>query len=151
MEENLHNNLEKYLSPLQEGVSLEIFNDNKLIFSSSGKWLHPIFDFQAFLTNYDGKTDNLSAHDTAIGKAALFLLIKNGVKKIHGNLVSQIAIDYLQKVNENAKNPNEKISLTWDNSVEMLKCKTEQELKNMTDEKEMYRALCTRANIQFCE
>ena len=77
MENTQQSNKEKYLSPLQEGFSLQVFNNNQLIFSSNGKWLHPIFDFQFFLQHYEGKTDNLSAHDIAIGKAALFLLIKN--------------------------------------------------------------------------
>lgn len=127
---------EAYKQPLPSGISLQVFNNNDLIFSSSGKWLHPLFDFENFLQTYKGKTDNLSAHDTAIGKAAAVLMLHSGIKKIHANLVSQLAVDFVKQKNQS--NNNEFIELEWDSLVDRLKCQTEIQMENLTDTEEMY-------------
>ena len=38
-----------YKSPLKENTTLEIFNNDTLIFSNSGKWLMPLFALEDFL------------------------------------------------------------------------------------------------------
>ena len=70
----------------------------KQIFYSESKWLHPIFEFETFLETYDGPRDNLTAWDSAIGKAAAVLLIRLGIKKLHGELVSELAVKYVDSV-----------------------------------------------------
>jgi len=60
-----------YLDRLPEGISLQVFNGENLIFESSGKWLHPLFDFEEFLKTYEGPRNDLRSHDSAIGKAAV--------------------------------------------------------------------------------
>lgn len=119
---------------------LEIFDDNKLIFSSQSKWLHPIFEFETFLQEQEkiGKkitvTENFSAHDTAIGKAAAVLLMRLGIKKIHGDLVSKLALDYSGGI------------ITYDTLVDRLMCQTEGILEELTDVDEIYYILRKRAN-----
>lgn len=116
---------------------LVISNDNVVIFTSNSKWLHPIFEFEDFLKTYKGKTDNLFAHDTAIGKAAAFLLIRLGVKKIHGDLTSSLAIEYVSRtIGINC--------ITFDKLIDRLQCQTEKELENLTDEEQMYKMIKTR-------
>lgn len=117
---------------------LKIFSSGNQIFYSESKWLHPIFEFEEFLKSYDGPLDNLSAYDTAIGKAAAVLLIRLGIKQIHGELVSELAVTYTESVLGEGK-------ITWDTIVDRLMCQTESQLENLTDSDEMYYLLRQRA------
>ena len=124
---------------------LEIFDGDRLIFSSQSKWLHPIFEFEEFLKKNEEIqspiqiTDTFHAHDTAIGKAAAVLLLRLGIKKIHGDLVSKLALDY-------AALSNEACTITYDTLVNRLMCQTEGILEPLTDIDEMYYILRKRAN-----
>ncbi|MCR4947733.1 MAG: DUF1893 domain-containing protein [Treponema sp.] len=117
---------------------LKIFSSGTQIFYSESKWLHPIFEFESFFSTYEGPRDNLSAYDTAIGKAAAVLLIRLGIKQIHGELVSNLAVKYTDSVPGGIK-------LTWDTLVDRLMCQTEGQLENLTDSDEMYYLLRQRA------
>lgn len=117
---------------------LKIFSSGTQIFYSESKWLHPIFEFESFLATYEGPRENLSAYDTAIGKAAAVLLIRLGIKQIHGELVSELAVKY-------AESFSGEIILTWDTLVDRLMCQTENQLENLTDSDEMYYLLRQRA------
>ena len=48
-----------YRQDLTEGKTLSLFNGEQEIFSSSGKWLHPLFEMEKFLQNYDGNKNQL--------------------------------------------------------------------------------------------
>ena len=131
-------NTEEYLKPLPEGSTLCIYNGNSLVFKSSGKWLMPLFEAEKFFESYKGMKDDLRAHDTAIGKAAAVLMVRLGIKKIHGNLFSSLAMDYLKK---------EGIPFFYDNMVDRLMCATEDLLSSVSDIDEMYRILRCRARL----
>lgn len=116
---------------------LEIFNNDELIFSSESKWLHPIFEFEEALQKDDNKYENLSAHDSVIGKAAAVLLTRLGVNQLHGDLVSNLAIEYIsQKLGFS--------HITWNESVEKIQCMTETELENLTNDEDMYNLVKAR-------
>lgn len=132
-----------YKKPLKQGNSIELYNDDTLIFSDSGKWLNPLFTLEEFLL--DKNYTSLSLHDTAIGKAALVLLLRLNIKKIHGNIVSRLALNYAFEINKTISQNEEKIELTYDNLVDRLMCQTEQELCNMSDIDQMYFRLRQRA------
>lgn len=119
---------------------LKIFSSDTQIFYSESKWLHPIFEFEEFLKTYDGPRTNLSAWDSAIGKAAAVLLVRLGVKQIHGELVSNLAVKYIAQTLGEGK-------LTWDTLVDRLMCQTENQLENLTDSDEMYYLLRQRAKL----
>ena len=129
-----------YLEPLPPSTSLQIFNSNKLIFSSPGKWLHPLFEFGDFLKTYKGDVSDLSSHDSAIGKAAAVLSIRFGIKKIHANLISDIALNYINEKKKGGTN----IEVHYDKKIDKLKCMTEKEYEPITDEEEIYQRLCVR-------
>ena len=126
---------------------LNIYNGNTLLFTSQSKWLHPIFEFEDFLKEEDQKSDalpctemlNLTAHDSAIGKAAAVLLVRLGIKKMHGDLVSSLAVDYVTKTLG-------KDCITYDKLVDRLMCQTENILDSLTDVDEMYYILRQRAD-----
>lgn len=136
-----------FKDPLPSGISLQIFNNETLIFESSGKWLHPLFDFDKFLETYDGPKDNLCLHDTVIGKAAAVLAIRFGIKKINADILSEIAKNYIEEINS-ASDENHKIEYAWTNIVPKIICATEDELKDLHDNEKMYHMLRKRAKLE---
>lgn len=61
-----------YLDELPKGTTLEVFSDDKLIFSSSGKWLNPLFELEKFLKensknilNSDGRENSADGNPNA--------------------------------------------------------------------------------------
>lgn len=135
-----------YTAPLPENISLQIFNNDTLIFESSGKWLHPLFDFENFLKTYEGPKDCLSLHDSAIGKAAAVLALRSGITKINAELLSELARDYIAEVNKTRPQENQ-IQLQWTTLVPKILCATETQLQDLHDSDEMYKLLRQRAKL----
>lgn len=133
-----------YTDPLPQNTSLQVFNNDQLIFQSSGKWLHPLFEFEDFLKSYTGPKDQLASHDTTIGKAAAVLSIRAGIKKINAELLSENALIYIKEVNESLS-PENQIQIKWTNLIPKLMCATENQLENLHDSDEMYFLLRQRA------
>lgn len=137
---------ERYLETLPEKISLQVFNGENLIFESSGKWLHPLFDFENFLKTYDGPVDDLRSHDTAIGKAAAVLSVRAGIKKINAELLSENAKKYIEENNQKLEE-NQKVQIKWTNLIPKLMCATESQLELLSDNDEMYFLLRQRAKL----
>ncbi|NCD05531.1 MAG: DUF1893 domain-containing protein [Spirochaetia bacterium] len=108
--------MDKYLENLIEGTTLNVFNNNDLIFKSSSSWLYPLFELESFLNNNTNKFDNLSAHDTVGGKAAAALMIKLNIKRVNFNLISEKAKNLLDDNN---------IKVNYSKIIDKLLCKTE--------------------------
>lgn len=135
-------NLDSYRNPLPKNTTLEVYNGGTLIFKNSGKWLNPLFDLDDFLKNYSGDKSDLRAHDTAIGKAAAVLMSRMKIKHIQANLISDLALEYINFRNKNA---SEKIEVHYSSKVHRLLCATEEQLSSLSDEDEMYFLLRQRA------
>ena len=135
-----------YLDPLPAGKTLQVFEDDTCIFSSQGKWLHPLFDFDVFMQSYQGKRTGLYAHDTAIGKAAALLMVRNGIQHIHANLASRLAKSYIDELNKERETETQ-ITLVADTWVDLLLCATEDELAPLMDGDQMYLMLRRRAHL----
>lgn len=140
---------DSYRNPLSENTTLEVYNGGDLIFKNSGKWLYPLFDLEEFLKNFKGDKSNLRAHDTAIGKAAAVLMFRMNIHHIHANLISELALEYLEsknKANEISCKENETgVEVHFDSKVRRLLCATENQLEPLSDEDEMYFLLRQRA------
>lgn len=140
---------DSYRNPLSENTTLEVYNGGDLIFKNSGKWLYPLFDLEEFLKNFKGDKSNLRAHDTAIGKAAAVLMFRMNIHYIHANLISELALEYLEsknKANEISCKENETgVEVHFDSKVRRLLCATENQLEPLSDEDEMYFLLRQRA------
>ena len=135
-----------YLDDLPDGISLQVFDGDELIFSSQGKWLQPLFDFENFLKSYDRKEKDFSSHDSAIGKAAAVLSIRLGIKKINAEILSCNAKNFIDDYNKNL--PDEKkIVVNYKNLVPKLMCATENQLEHLDDIDEMYFLLRQRAKL----
>lgn len=125
---------------LPPGTTLLVCSGDKEIFSSSGKWLHPLFELEDFFKTYTGSKKDLSAHDTAIGKAAAVLMTRLGIKKMHGDITSTLALNYIKK-----NHPDSCLTFTY--QVPRLLCATEEQLENLDDSDEMYYLLRQRAKL----
>lgn len=144
---------DSYRNPLSENTTLEVYNGGNLIFKNSGKWLYPLFDLEEFLKNFKGDKSNLRAHDTAIGKAAAVLMFRMNIHHIHANLISELALEYLESKNkadeisckENETDNEIGVEVHFDSKVRRLLCATENQLEPLSDEDEMYFLLRQRA------
>ena len=130
--------MEPYKQPLPEGITLRVYNNEELIFSDGGRWLTPLFALEEFLHTYEGDRSNLCAHDTAAGKAAAILMVRMGIRGVHINLMSSLALTYYE---ENG------VAASYETKIEKLACKTEALLETLTDSDEMYRLLRMRAKL----
>lgn len=136
--------MDSYKKPLQPNTTLELYNDNDLVFSSYGKWLNPLFELDKFLASYTGLCKNLCVHDTAVGKAAAVLMVRMGIKHIYANLASRLAINYIEEINQKS---DTKITFEYESLVDRLLCATENQLEPLFDNDEMYGLLRQRAKL----
>jgi hypothetical protein len=74
--------------------------------------------------------------DKVIGKAAALLLIRLGTGRVHGELMSELAVQILTHFN---------IPHTYDQLVPRIDCQTETLLLDVDDPDQAYRILCQRA------
>lgn len=135
-----------YTQPLPQNVSLQVFNRDSLIFESSGKWLHPLFELEEFLKTYDGERDMLCSHDCAVGKAAAVLTIRLGIKKINADLLSENALRYINLHNAHAAE-SDRVGVEYSHLVPKLMCATENQLEELDDDDYMYFLLRQRAKL----
>jgi zinc transport system ATP-binding protein len=96
--------------------SLIIRNQNNIIFTSDSHWLHPLFEFDDFLSKNAFTVSELFLQDKIAGKAAACMIVRLGIKKCHIELISERAIPVFEKAG---------IDFTYDTKVEHIDCGTE--------------------------
>jgi len=148
------------IDKLPESITMQLYlqrNDTdvlsgQILYSSSKKWLHPLLDLQEFLTlhskyeNRDCQTFefeggvtaspvNLILRDRVIGRAAAFLIIRMGIRKVETDLISRGALALL---NANS------VSIEAIETTDAIKCITEDLLKDITDSEKAFSILTER-------
>ncbi len=118
--------------------SLELKFENKIIFSSNGKWLYPLFDLDEFLKKEDYDLSKITLYDKIIGKASALMIARLGIRKVNGGIVSKPAEAAFKKW---------KIEYTIETSVTLIDCKTEQLLMDVCDPEEVYQIIKKRAGV----
>ena len=116
--------------------SLELKFENRIIFSSSGKWLHPLFDLEDFLNENSYDTAKLILYDKIIGKASALMIIRLGIKKVKGGIVSKPAETEFLKWG---------VEYSIEEKVDFIDCKTEQILLKISNPEEVYELIKVRA------
>ena len=119
--------------------SLELKFESKIIFSSNGKWLHPLFDLEDFLNNNSYDPAKLILYDKIIGKASALMIIRLGIKKVKGGIVSKPAETAFRKWN---------VEYSTEKQVNFIDCKTEQILTDISDPEEVYNLIKVRAGLK---
>ena len=122
---------------LPESVSLQLMVDDVVVFQSKGKWLYPLFDLEEHLrANYVDVT-RATVCDKVIGKAAALLILRLNIGRIHGDLMSKLAMNLFEKNNK---------PFSFNKLVNSIDCKTEDLLLNIDNVETAYKLLCQRAN-----
>ena len=124
-------------SALPDNVSLQVFLEGQVIFQSSGTWLYPLFDLEDYLRDHPQETAKIFISDKVVGKAAALMMIRLAVGRVHGELMSELAVDVFTRHH---------LPHTFDTLVPRIDCKTEAILLEIDDPEEAYQILCKRAN-----
>ena len=124
-------------SALPDNVSLQVFLEGQVIFQSSGTWLYPLFDLEDYLRDHPQETAKIFISDKVVGKAAALMMIRLAVGRVHGELMSELAVDVFSKHH---------VPHTYDVLVPRIDCQTEAILLEIDDPEEAYQILCKRAN-----
>ena len=115
--------------------SLEVYDGDTLCFSSNGKWLHPLFELEQFLSESSLEPGRLSLKDTIIGRAAAVLIIRMGIGHVYGRILSRLALDTFIS---HGVNPE------YGELVDRITCMTEDLLSADTDIESAYLLLRAR-------
>lgn len=119
-----------------KATTLEVYNNDILLFSSEGKWLHPLFELEDFLKNGPVPTGDLVIKDKIIGKASAMMIYRLGFNTVEAGTMSIPARDFFIKNG---------VVFTYDILVDLIACKTETLLKDINDPEKAYRILKERA------
>ncbi len=123
---------------MEEKNTLEVTRDGKMVFSSRGKWLYPLFELEEFLENNSCNAEGLVIKDKIVGKASAMLIRRMGFKKAEAGILSIPARDVFTKSG---------IDFTYTELVDLISCRTEILLKDIEDDTEAYEILRERAGI----
>lgn len=117
--------------------SLQVFLGSQCIFSSYGNWLYPLFDLQDFLHSHPVDMSQVKVHDKVIGKAAAFLIVRLQAGRVHGDLMSDLAIQVFT---------DQLLPYSFNKRVDRIDCQTEEILVNIDQIDMAYEILCEKAN-----
>jgi hypothetical protein len=116
--------------------SLEFRVDGVVLFSSAGRWLHPLFELERYLKESGADAARGEIRDKVVGRASAFLILRMGVRKVHAELLSRLGKEVLEKAG---------IAHSWDRLVDEIQCRTESLLRGETDPEAAYRLIAERA------
>jgi hypothetical protein len=117
-------------------ISLAFLVDGQVLFSSTGKWLHPLFELEQFLKARQISASTGEIRDKVVGRGSAFLMVRLGVRKAHAGLLSRLGKDVLERA---------RVTLTWDTLIDEIQGSTEGILREVTDPEEAYPILAERA------
>jgi zinc transport system ATP-binding protein len=115
--------------------SLQVLHQDRTIFSSFGKWLHPLFEFEEWLKREDIDPKDLTLCDNIVGKAAALLIVRLQIRRVKAGVLSSLGEGVLKKHD---------VSYSCAEMVEKVLCRTERELAEVEDPQEAYRILSER-------
>ena len=116
--------------------TLEVYRDKHLIFSSTGKWLYPLFDLEDFLKDKNLEPHRLLVRDKIVGKAAALLLVRLKIERLQAGLLSELAKSVLDRY---------KVHYEYGQLLERVLCKAEELLRDIDDPLAAYELLRERA------
>ena len=117
-------------------VSLEFLVDDRVLFTSIGKWLHPLFELEQFAKAEGLDTRTGEIRDKVVGRGSAFLIVRLGVRTVHAGILSLLGKDVFDRAG---------VVCTWDHLVDRIACSTEDILRDVTDPETAYGILSERA------
>ena len=123
--------------PLRQGAAnLLLYSGDEILFSSTGKWLHPLFELEEFLGTAALEPASLRLRDKIVGKAAAMLMVRMGFRAVHGSTMSRLAKEFFDRRG---------VSYTFERLVDRIDCQTEALLAEEDDVDHAYALLAARA------
>lgn len=116
--------------------SLVVKHNGEEIFTSRGKWLYPLFELEDVFKEKDYPRNELEVVEKVAGQAAAFLIVRLGIIKCHIKLISEKAIEVLERFD---------VSYTFDEKVPLIQCRTEHILNKDMSLDEAWQILRRRA------
>jgi len=117
-------------------TTLTVFRNGTPIFTSYGKWLHPLFELEAYLADLAFEPDQLILQDKIIGKAAALLIHRLGFRTVKAGILSRLGKAVLQRY---------EIAYSYEQLVDRIHCQTEELLSTVEDPEEAYQLVKVRA------
>src|SRR4030095_7530300 len=112
--------------------TLTVLYEGSPIFTSHGKWLHPLFELEDYLAEHPIQPENLLLQDKIIGKAAALLIHRLGFRTVKAGVLSRLGEAVLQRHG---------IAYTSEQLVDRIHCQTEELLATVGDPGEDYQHL----------
>ena len=78
-------------------LTLRLYQDGEVVFSSEKHWLHPLFDLEAFFAQGGLDPAGTSLVDRVTGRAAAFLVVRLGIRDLRTLVLSRRAIPVLER------------------------------------------------------
>ncbi len=124
---------------------LSVFRDGVLAVVLRGSWLYPLFVLGYVLADRRGEAAlgdlrSIRLIDSRVGQGAVFLYASMGITTVHGGLVSALAAE---------KATHFGLSLTADEVVSRLDCRTEELLHDVTSLDDGVHILHSRLTSSF--
>jgi hypothetical protein len=120
----------------QQAPTLTVLRDGTPIFTSYGKWLHPLFELEDYLAEHPIQPDQLILQDKIIGKAAALLIHRLGFHTVKAGVLSRLGEAVLQRHG---------MAYTYEQLVDHIHCQTEELLATVEDPEEAYQLVKVRA------
>jgi len=117
-------------------VTLRVHYEGRQVFSSAGKWLHPLFELEEFLSTVSYPPEGVLVEDKIVGKAAALLLVRLGVRRVNAGVLSELAKAVLARY---------EVRFSFTTIVERIDCRTEILLADVEDPEQAYRVVKARA------
>ena len=117
-------------------TTLELSIDGRVVFTSSGKWLHPLFEMEQFLKTRRMDLRTAEIRDKIVGRASAFLITRLGIRTVHAGVLSRLGKDVLDRAGA---------SCSWESLVDTIQCRTEGLLRDTKDAEAAYKVLADLA------
>ena len=82
---------------LPEPLTLRLYRDEAVVFSSEKHWLHPLFDLEAFFARGTCEPRRTRLVDRITGRAAAFLVARLGIPELDTRILSRRAVPVLDQ------------------------------------------------------
>jgi len=123
--------------------TLIAYLDDRTVYESEGVWLHPLLELEPVLEaagyfasdRAQASTPRLSTYDKVVGRAGALLSVRLGVKEIHTELLSRLAVPILDAHN---------VTVHAEHVEDRIFCATEDILAEISDPNEAHRIIVER-------
>jgi len=127
-----------YTRELPESISLQIIDLNQnIVFSSKGKWLHPLLEAQRFIYQESIEPEAMVLHDRISGRAAAALAVHIGFGAVRASMMSRLAESVYQRY---------RVPYIADTVVDRIACKTEDIIDDEMELEAIYDLIVERAS-----